>query len=495
MTGVETLNIRDPVGLVLQLQWIPAFAGMTRNELKNWIFKMDLFRTKPILPSESETGLKRCLNAFDLTLFGVGAIIGAGIFVLTGIAAATEAGPAIVLSYILAGLASAFTALSYAELASSIGGCGSAYGYAYAGFGELIAWIIGWDLLLEYGMSCSAVAIGWAGYANNALEALNIHLPPKLLHAPLNGGVVNLPAVIIVLLMSVLLATGVRESARFNALIVAIKLFAIGIFVAIASANINPANWHPFMPFGWDGVVNGAALIFFAYIGFDAVSTTAEETLQPKRDIPIGVIASLAICTLIYVIVSGLLTLMTPYSSLNVTSPVADSLLHLGYRLGAGVVAVGAIAGLTSVILVMYYGFTRVFLAMARDGLLPAFFAIIHPKTKTPARLILLVGLIMAAIAGLLPMANVAELINIGTLTAFGLVCGGVMVMRYTHPDLPRPFKTPFNPLIPSLGILFCFYLILHLSVFTWWRFIIWMSVGLVIYFSYSRKHSVIAQC
>lgn len=455
---------------------------------------MDLFRTKPITPSDSETGLKRCLDAFDLTLLGVGAIIGAGIFVLTGIAAATKAGPAIILSYLLAGLASAFSALSYAELASSIGGCGSAYGYAYAGFGELIAWIIGWDLLLEYGMSCSAVAIGWSGYANNTLQALGVNLPKQLLSDPSSGGIINLPAVIIVIVIAGLLAIGVRESARFNALIVGVKLFAILIFTIIAFGHVNLANWHPFMPFGWEGVVNGAALIFFAYIGFDAVSTTAEEALHPKRNIPIGIITSLTICTFIYIIVSGLLTAIVSYSSLNVSSPVADSLLQLGYRIGAGIVAVGAIAGLTSVILVMYYGFTRVFLAMARDGLLPVFFAVIHPKTKTPARLILLVGIIMAAIAGLLPMAHVAELINIGTLTAFSLVCGGVIIMRYTHPNLPRPFKTPFNPLIPSLGILFCCYLILHLAMFTWWRFIIWMIIGFIVFFFYSRKHSVVGQ-
>lgn len=454
---------------------------------------MNLFRTKPISP-DSTSNLKACLNAFDLTLLGVGAIIGAGIFILTGIAAATKAGPAVVYSYLFAGLACTFSALSYAELASSIGGCGSAYGYAFAGFGEVIAWIIGWDLLLEYGASCSAVAIGWSGYANNALQALGIQLPHALLHCPYEGGIINLPAVLILAVVSILLAIGIRESARFNAIVVFIKLLAIGVFVAIALPHVQPSYWHPFMPFGWEGVVSGAALIFFAYIGFDAVSTTAEETIHPQRNLPIGIIASLLICTVLYVVVAGLLTLIAPYQTLNVSSPVADALLRLGYRIGAGVVAAGAIAGLTSVILVMYYGFTRVFLAMARDGLLPAFFAKIHPRTFTPTRLILIVGIFMAAIAGLVPLTHAAELVNIGTLAAFSLVCAGAIVLRYTKPELPRPFKTPFSPFIPALGIIFCVYLIFHLAPFTWWRFVIWMAIGLIIYFIYGRRHSILVQ-
>jgi APA family basic amino acid/polyamine antiporter len=450
---------------------------------------MDLLRKKSIT-DQSPSELRRCLTAFDLTLLGIGAVIGAGIFVLTGIAAAVHSGPAIIVSYILAGLACAFSALSYAELAASIGGCGSAYGYAYVGFGELMAWIIGWDLLLEYGVSCSAVAIGWSGYVINGLQAINIHLPRDLILTPHNGGLINLPAVLIVLMISVLLALGVRKSARFNAVIVSIKLFAIAVFMVAATRHFNVQLWHPFMPFGWGGVVSGAALIFFAYIGFDAVSTSAEEAINPQRDLPIGIIASLTISTLLYVLVAGLLTGITRYSNLNVSSPVAEALLQLNLHFAAGVVAVGAIAGLTTVILVMYYGFTRVFLAMARDGLLPAFFAKVNPQTKTPVRLILIVGVVMAIIAGFTPMQNIAELVNIGTLAAFILVCGGVIILRYTQPNMPRPFKTPWSPVVPALGILLCAYLIAHLDVVTWWRFLIWMLIGFVVYFWFSRKHS-----
>jgi APA family basic amino acid/polyamine antiporter len=455
---------------------------------------MSLFRTKPIVAHHAEdTGLKRCLGAFDLTLLGVGAIIGAGIFVLTGVAAATQAGPAIVLSYLMAGLACAFTALSYAELASSIGGSGSAYGYAYAGMGEFIAWLVGWNLLLEYGVACSAVATGWSGYVANALMAMNIHLPKILLAGPYAGGIIDLPAFLVVIGIGVLLAIGVQQSARFNAVVVAIKLIAIAVFVAIAVRHVNPANWHPFLPFGIHGIAGGAALVFFAYIGFDAVSTATEETINPKRDMPIGIIASLIICTLVYVAVAGLLTGIVPYPQLNVSSPVSQALLTLGYRFGAAIVAVGAIAGLTTVILVMYYGFTRICLAITRDGLLPPVLDKINPRTQTPIRLIVCSGIVIALLAGLFPIAVLAELINIGTLSAFCIVCGGVIVMRYTKPDLPRPFKTPFSPLIPGLGILFCLYLMLHLSGFTWWRFLLWMLAGLVIYFGYSRRRSVLA--
>ena len=455
---------------------------------------MSLFRTKPINPDAyCDTGLKRCLNAADLTLLGIGAIIGAGIFVLTGVAAATKAGPAIVLSYVVAGFACAFAALAYAELAASIGGCGSAYGYSYAGFGELIAWLIGWDLILEYGIATPTVAIGWAGYVNNALMAMGIHLPPALLSAPGAGGLVNLPAALVILVLSVLLAIGVHTSARFNAAMVMVKLVAIAVFIGVAVFNVNPANWQPYMPFGWEGVMSGAALIFFAYIGFDAVSTAAEEAVDPQRDLPIGILASLAICTVIYVVVSGLLTGIVPYHTLNVASPVAEALLSLGHRLASALIAAGAIAGLTTVMLVLYYGLTRVFLAMSRDGLLPPMFATVHPTTRTPVRIIFVSGVLMAAVAGFLPIGAVAELVNIGTLAAFFLVCGGVIYLRYTRPELPRPFRTPWSPLIPILGMLFCAYLMYSLPVVTWIRFFVWMIVGLVIYFLYSRRHSVLA--
>ena len=455
---------------------------------------MSLLRTKPInADMYCDTGLKRCLGPWDLTLLGIGAIIGAGIFVLTGIAAATHAGPGIVLSFVVAGLACAFSALAYAELAASIGGCGSAYGYAYAGLGEIVAWIIGWDLILEYGVATAAVAIGWSGYFDNALAAVGLHLPEYFLKAPSDGGWINLPAAGIVLTLAVLLAVGVRQSARFNAAMVFIKLAAIGTFIAVAAFNVNPANWTPFLPFGWGGVISGAALIFFAYIGFDAVSTAAEEAIDPPRDLPIGILASLVVCTVIYMLVAGLLTGIAPYTSLNVPSPVADALLHLGHTSAAAFIAAGAIAGLTTVMLVLYYGLTRVFLAMSRDGLLPSVFSAISRRTHTPVRVILASGLLIAAIAGFTPIGDVAELVNIGTLAAFVLVCGGVIVLRYTRPDLPRPFKTPFSPLIPALGIAFCLYLMASLPVLTWERFLIWLAIGMAVYFGYSRKRSVLA--
>jgi basic amino acid/polyamine antiporter, APA family len=454
-----------------------------------------LFRTKPINADHhlSDTGLRRVLGAFDLTLLGIGAIIGAGIFVLTGIAAATHAGPAIVVSYVVAGLACAFSALAYAELAATIGGCGSAYGYAYAGLGELLAWIIGWDLILEYSVATSAVAIGWSGYAQNALAAVGLGLPPWLLSPPASGGVINLPAAAIVLVLAVLLALGVRESSRANAVMVVIKLMAIAVFIAFAIGHVQPANWTPFMPFGWEGVMGGAALIFFAYIGFDAVSTAADEARNPQRDLPIGILGSLAVCTVIYMVVAGLLTGIASYTTLNNPSPVADVMLHLGYPWVAGVIAAGAIAGLTSVMLVLYYGLSRVFLAMARDGLLPPAFAAVHPRTQTPVRVILLAGLLMAAVAGLTPIGHVAELVNIGTLAAFFLVCLGVIALRYTHPEVPRPFRTPLMPFVPLAGAGICLYLMTQLPAVTWLRFAGWLVVGFVVYFGYSRRHSALA--
>lgn len=488
---------------------------------------MDLLRTKPINADlTSDTGLKRCLNAMDLTLLGIGCIIGAGIFVLTGIAAATKAGPAITVSFVISGLACAFAALAYAELASSVGGCGSAYGYAYAGMGELFAWIIGWDLILEYGVATPTVAIGWSGYVNNALTAMGLGLPETLLHAPtpdwwsghihsiLNGvgwgtaenlpvseivettahsGFINLPACLIILVLAALLSTGVQISARFNAVMVVVKLVAITLFIAIAAFYVEPANWHPYMPFGWEGMMAGAALVFFAYIGFDSVSTAAEEAINPQRDLPIGIIASLLICTVIYIIVAGLLTGIARYDTLNVPSPVAESLLRLGHRVAAAIVAAGAVAGLTTVLLVLYYGLTRVFLAMSRDGLLPPVFATVNSNTKTPIRIISTSGVLMALIAGFMPIEAVAELVNIGTLAAFVVVCGGVVLLRYTHPNLHRPFKMPFSSTFAFLGIFFCLYLMYSLPWVTWIRFAVWLGIGLVVYFVYSYRHSKLA--
>lgn len=452
-----------------------------------------LLRKKSITHPHQDSQLFRTLNAFDLTLMGIGAIIGAGVFVLTGIAAATKSGPAIVISYIISGCASLFAALAYAELASSIGGTGSAYSYAYAGFGELIAWILGWDLLLEYAMSVSTVAIGWSGYVDNFFEAIHLPLPEALTKTPFEGGIINLSAVFIIMALAILLSIGMKQSARFNAVIVFIKLAAIILFIIIAGTNVNIQNWHPFLPFGWTGVMQGAALVFFSYIGFDALSTAVEETIDPQRNIPIGIICSLVICTLIYIIVSALLTGITPYPALNVHSPVADALLRLGHRTAAGFIAAGAIAGLTTVILIMFYGLTRICLAMSRDGLLPFALGRIHPQTRTPIRIIMLTGIITATIAGFSPIMRAAELVNIGTLAAFVFVCMGVIALRLSQPSLPRPFKLPFNPFIPLIGIIFCLYLMMHLSFVSWLRFIIWMGVGLVTYFVYSQRHSVLS--
>lgn len=452
---------------------------------------MQWMRKKPIQHFQnSDSQLLKCLSAWDLTFLGIGAIIGAGVFVLTGVVAATQAGPGIIFSYVLAGLACAFSAISYAELAASVGGCGSAYGYAYAGFGELIAWIVGWDLLLEYGIATSAVSVGWSGYANDMLKAMHVSIPTWLLHGPLDQGLINSLAFFIIAMLTTLLCFGVRSSARFNNTIVFVKLGVILLFIGIACFHVEPKNWSPFLPYGWEGVIQGASLIFFAYIGFDAVSTAAEEAINPQRDLPIGIIASLVICTVVYMLVAFLLTGIVPYASLNNASPISNSLLAIGHRFAAGLIGVGAIAGLTTVMLVLFYGLSRVFLAMARDGLLPPWFAATNEKTKTPLRIILCAGILMALTGGFIPISDLAELVNIGTLFAFILVCGGVIVMRYRHPEIERPFKTPWMPVIPCLGIFCCSYLIYNLPWQTMMRFIVWMSIGMIIYLGYGYKNS-----
>lgn len=466
----------------------------------------NLFRRKDVV--EHHTGLKKCLSAFDLTLMGVGAIIGTGIFVLTGVAAATQAGPAVMLSFVVAGVACAFAALAYSELAASVGGSGSAYGYSYAAFGELFAWIIGWDLVLEYAVSTAAVANGWSGYFNNALTAIGIGLPEYLTKGPWaldpithmpDGGIVNLPAVAIILILMFLLVAGVKESARLNAAMVFIKLLTIAVFIGVALFNIHPENWTPFMPFGWFdhaadgkpiGVLAGASLVFFAYVGFDAVSTAVEEAKNPQRDVPIGILASLVFCTVIYIVVSGLLTAVVPYTSLNVPSPVAHALQELGINWASALVATGVITGLTTVMLVLYYGLTRILLAMSRDGLLPAWFASVDSKRQTPVHNTVICGLVIAATAGFIPFTALAELVNIGTLAAFVMVCLGVSFLRVQQPNLPRPFKMPWGHTLPILGVLSCGALIAFLPGVTQLRFILWLAVGLVIYFAYSMRHS-----
>lgn len=450
-----------------------------------------LLKRKPITHHSHHNDLHRTLTSFDLTLMGIGAIIGAGVFVLTGVAAATKAGPAVMLSFILAGIASMFAALAYAELAASVGGSGSAYAYAFAGFGEFVAWIIGWNLLLEYAMSVATVAIGWAGYVRNFFDSIGFPLPHALVFNPFQGGIINLPAVLVILAIGALLCIGVRQSAKFNNVVVAIKLATIAFFIVVASMNINPANWHPFLPFGTLGIVQGASLVFFAYIGFDALSTAVEEAIEPQRSIPIGIIFSLIGCTIIYIIVSGLLTAIAPYQTLNVGSPVAQALLNIGYHSAAGIVAVGAIAGLTTVMLVMFYGLTRIILAMARDHLIPNSLAVIHPQTRTPVKTIVLCAIVISLIAGFSPIDKAAELVNIGTLAAFVFVCLGIIVLRITHPDLERPFRLPLNPIIPLLGAVSCIYLMIHLSNVTWWRFAIWSAMGIAIYFGYGYRYSI----
>ena len=455
---------------------------------------MNILRTKVIEQSASKGDLKRCLSAFDLILLGIGAIIGAGIFVLTGIAAATTSGPAIIVSFAIAGLACSFAALSYAELSASIGGSGSAYSYAYAGLGEIVAWIIGWDLVLEYGIGACAVAIGWSGYVYDALLSVGITIPISFIKSYGEGGFINLPAVLIIWALSGVLMLGVQQSARFNMLIVFIKLAAVAVFIAAAITEVEPAHWKPFMPFGWTGVVEGAALVFFAFIGFDAVSTASEEAKNPQKDLSIGIMGSLLICTLIYIVVSGLLTGIASYTTLNTQSPVAEAILNLGHRMAADFIAIGAIAGLTSVMLIFLYGMTRVFYSMSKDGLLPLGFSNVHPKTQTPVKVIFFSGLAMSFIAGSFSMKEVAELVNIGTLAAFMIVCMSVIFLRYTKPNLPRPFKTPFCPLIPLLGLISCGYLMISLPWVTWIRFLGWMALGFIVYFAYGYSHSQLSK-
>ena len=462
----------------------------------------NLLKTKSIeqLVSDVEHGgksLKRTLTAFDLTLLGIGAIIGTGIFVLTGTAAANQAGPAIVLSYLAAGLACAFAALCYAEFASMIPIAGSAYTYAYATLGEIVAWMIGWDLILEYAVGSMTVAVGWSGYFQRILLGFGLHLPLWMTASPwaVDGAVINLPAAIIVLFITVLLVVGVRESARFNAVMVAIKLAAVLFFIAAGFTYVEPANWSPFMPYGFSGVMAAAAVVFFAYIGFDAVSTTAEEAKNPQRDLPIGIIASLVLCTFLYLVVSAILTGILPVVEYKadaqfLNAPVGFALAVIHQDWAAGLVSAGAVAGITSVLLVMLMSQPRIFFAMSRDRLLPPGASKVHPRFRTPYVTTIITGLVVAVCAALVPIQILGEMTSIGTLFAFMVVCAAVMMLRVKRPEAKRPFKVPGGFLFPVLGIVSCLYLMLSLPVATWVRFLGWLNVGMLIYWFYGRVHS-----
>ncbi|MBC8122261.1 MAG: amino acid permease [Gemmatimonadaceae bacterium] len=469
-------------------------------------------KTVADLQTEATDGevLRRSLGPLNLLGLGIGAIIGAGIFVLTGTAAAQYAGPAIVLSFILGAIACAFAGLCYAEFAALIPIAGSAYTYAYATLGELFAWIIGWDLILEYSLGAATVAVGWSGYIVSFLRDLGIVIPPQLTAATgtvltLADGTTatalfNLPALLGILAVTALLVVGVRESASLNGIIVIIKVAVILAFLAFGVSHVDAANWVPFIPentgkfgeYGISGILRGAGVIFFAYIGFDAVSTAAQEAKNPQKDMPIGILGSLFICTVLYILVAGVLTGLVPYQSLNVPDPIAVGVDAIGLAWLAAVVKIGAIFGLSSVMLVLTYGQTRIFFTMAQDGLMPALFKSLHPRFKTPHVATIMLGTIVGIVAALTPISVLGELVSIGTLFAFIVVCAGVLYLRNAQPDLPRPFRCPLVPFVPIAGILSCLYLVSGLPWETWLRLIIWLAIGMVFYFVYGRVNSTL---
>ncbi len=501
---------------------------------------MNLFRRKSVTALQAEAltdhSLKRALGSLNLTMLGIGAIIGTGIFVLTGTVAAQNAGPAVVLSFVLAGLASVFAALCYSEFASLVPMAGSAYTYGYATLGEFFAWIIGWDLILEYAVGAITVAIGWSGYVVSFLNGLGIHVPPQFSAAAgthliqIQGGewrtvtshllehltasginpaslpqvtaIFNLPAVLIIALVTILLVVGIRESAGFNNLIVFIKLAVVLLFIAGAWHAIHPANWHPFIPanagvrehFGWTGVMTGAGIVFFAYIGFDAVSTAAQEAKNPRRDMPIGIIGSLLICTILYILVSAIATGVVPYRELDVPDPIAVAADRAGMKWMAELIKLGAIAGLSSVILVMMLGQTRVLWTMSRDGLLPPFVSRVHPRFQTPWIVTIITGIFVAIFSAVFTVREAGSLCSIGTLLAFVIVSLAVLVLRVREPDLPRAFKTPLVWFVAPMGALSALYLMVSLPWTTWVRLLAWFLIGMLVYFAYSRYHSRLAQ-
>jgi APA family basic amino acid/polyamine antiporter len=489
-----------------------------------------LFAKKPLSlcleEMKGDNRLRRVLGPVRLSSLGIGAIIGTGIFVLTGIAAHDKAGPALTLSFCSAGLACVFAAFCYAEFASMVPIAGSAYTYAYVTLGELFAWIIGWDLILEYAVGSATVAHGWSHYFQDFIGIFGLHMPKALTIAPFDydtaaghffrtGSVIDLPAIVITAIVTWILVKGIRESATFNATMVGIKILIVLFVIAVGSFYVKSANWHPFAPFGYGGIsffgktlfgqtspdgtalgmLAGAATIFFAYIGFDSVSTHAEEARRPNRDVPIGIISSLLVSTVLYIAVSAVLTGMIPRAQIDINAPVSNAFAQVGLPWAQFIISIGAVCGITSVLLVMMLSQPRVLLAMARDGLVPtSFFGAVHEKFRTPWKSTILTGLFVAIMAALLPLRVLAELVNIGTLLAFVIVCTAVLIMRVTHPEAERPFRSPFFPVVPILGILTCLVLMFSLPVENWWRLIGWLIIGFAIYFGYGRYHSVMAK-
>lgn len=465
---------------------------------------MSIWKIKPLSKliedsKESDGGLKRSLSSGALIALGIGAIIGAGLFSLTGIAAADHAGPAVTLSFVLAAVGCAFAGLCYAEFASMIPVAGSAYTYSYATMGEFVAWIIGWDLVLEYALAAATVSVSWSAYLDKLLLQFNIHIPQELLHAPADGGIVNLPAIIIVCLLSLVLIRGTKESAIINNILVILKITVVIVFIALGWSHINPANHVPFIPKnipgtdfgGMTGIAAGAAVVFFSFVGFDAVSTAAQEAKNPQKGMPIGILGSLVICTILYVLFSWVMTGLVPYTVFaGDASPAATAFAATGYTFLQTILIIAIIAGYTSVILVMLLGQSRVFYSMSNDGLLPPFFSNIHKKFHTPWKTNLFFLVFVSIFSGFVPIKELGHMVSIGTLFAFCLVCVGIIVMRKKMPDAERKFKVPFVPLIPVLGVVVCVYLMTSLTKESWYRLIIWLIIGIIIYFFYGKKHS-----
>ena len=468
---------------------------------------MNLFATKPLsrILAESEAGehqLKRTLGPLNLIALGIGAIIGAGLFALTPTAAHDHAGPAVVYSFIVAALGCCFAGMCYSEFATMIPIAGSAYTYAYATLGQLVAWIIGWDLVLEYAVGAATVSVSWSKYLVRLLGTFNIVIPPQFTHSPFETvdgvtGIVNLPAIFVICVISLILIRGISESATVNGLIVILKVTIVAIVIGIGFSHVMPVNHTPFIPentgtfgeFGYSGIMRAAGVIFFAYIGFDAVSTAAQEAKNPKRDMPIGIIGSLVVCTVLYVLFAYVLTGIVNYKEMNATA-IYEALHRIGYDSMATGVVIGILGGYTSVILVMLLGQSRVFYSMSRDGLLPKMFCEVHPKFQTPWRSNLLFMVFVSCFSGFVPLSSLGDMTSIGTLLAFVLVCIGIMVMRKTNPNLPRPYRTPFVPVVPILGIVVCFAMMASLDKMTWIRLVVWLAIGMVIYFGYSAKNS-----